>query len=292
MVQRDAPRAPSTRTTRRRYDWRSTRDRLARARADLLDARALRTDPTYRELAAGFELADGSRRVYCYHVRKTAGTSLFLSFLALGGEDPHDVWRRLNSDPLQRTVSGRYAFASDHPKVIAEGAYLFARSHRDFDSVTLPPETFTVTVLRDPLRRALSLYEYLVAGDAPDAPGRVSEHQRSWARDGLDRFLDQVPDRHLLNQLATFSSRLDVGEAAERIGSCSSVFFTEGFTDGMHELGGRLGLPLEVQRARVSSVHCEPTVEQLDRLHARLDPEYRLFHRLERAGMVLPEPLR
>ncbi len=135
----------------------------------------IRLDPTYRRLSDGYHLPDGWRRVYCHHIRKTAGTSLFLSFLALGGEDPMDVWRRINAARLPRTISGPYAFASIHRRLLAEGAYLFGRAHRPAEDQPLPPGTFTVTVLRDPVARVHSYYDYLVAGDAPDTPGRVAD---------------------------------------------------------------------------------------------------------------------
>ena len=147
------------------------------ARRDLRgvrDVAAIRLDPTYRRLAAHYRFPDGSRHVYLHHVRKSAGTSLFLSFLALGGEDPMDVWRRINSSRLPRTVSGPYGFASVHRRLLAEGAYLFGRAHRPVEEQPLRPDTFTVTVLRDPVARAHSYFDYLVAGDGPDAPGQVS----------------------------------------------------------------------------------------------------------------------
>src|SRR5271166_2089349 len=82
--------------------WRSAR----RGVRGLRDVAEMRLDPTYRRLAAGYRLPDGYRRVYLHHIRKTAGTSLFLSFLALGGEDPMTVWNRINAARLPRTVSG------------------------------------------------------------------------------------------------------------------------------------------------------------------------------------------
>ena len=108
------------------------------------DVASMRLDPTYRRLAEAYELPDGSKRVYCHHIRKTAGTSLFLSFLALGGEDPMAVWQRITSARLPRTVSGGYAFASVHRRLISEGAYLYARAHRPVEEQPLPPRTFTV----------------------------------------------------------------------------------------------------------------------------------------------------
>ena len=247
-----------------------------------------RLDPTYRRLAASYRLPDGSRRVYCHHIRKTAGTSLFLSFLALGGEDPFDVWRRINSSGLTRTTSGPYAFVSVHRRLLAEGAYLFGRAHRPAAEQPLPPDTFTVTVLRDPVARVHSYYDYLVAGDAPDTPGRVAERERRMAADGFDAFLDRVPDRHLVSQLHTFSTSLDVSEAVDRIAGCSSVFFTESYAVGLADLGARLDLPLALHRARVTERRSVLTDAQSERLRTMLDPEYQLLGRLAAGGIVGP----
>ena len=246
----------------------------------------MRTDPTYRRMAEEFALPDGSRRVYCYHVRKTAGTSLFLSFLALGGEDPIAVWRRITASRLQRTTSAAYSYASNDRDVLAEGAYFFGRSHHRYVDQPLPAGTFTVTILRDPVERARSYYDYLVAGDDPGMPGRVSRRQRLLVRDGFDAFLDRVPATGLLTQLAMFSEGLDLSEAADRIAGCSSVFFTEDFAAGLARLGRRLDLPLVPYRARVTSGRTELTERQLERLHARLEPEYELLRRLHERGIA------
>jgi hypothetical protein len=252
------------------------------------DVAVLRLDPTYRRLADGYRFPDGSRRVYLHHVRKTAGTSLSLSFLALGGEDPVDVWRRVNRARLSRTISGGYAFASVHRLVLAQGAYLFGRAHRPAAQQPLPPATFTVTVLRDPVARAHSYYDYLVAGDAPDAPGRVAERERRIARDGFDAFLEQVPDRHLLCQLHTFSTSFDVAEAVDRVAACSAVLSTETYDDGLSALGTRLGLPLTSRRARVVGVRSTLDGTQIERLRTRLEPEYELLRRLTAGGIRVP----
>jgi len=254
------------------------------------DVADMRFDPTYRRLAADYHLPDGSRRVYCHHIRKTAGTSLFLSFLSLGGEDPMDVWRRINGARLPRTVSGRYAFASVHRKLLAEGDYFFARAHRPVVEQPLAPDTFTVTVLRDPVARVHSYFDYLVVGDTPDAPGRVAERERRTAYDGFDAFLDRVPAPHLLNQLHTFSTTFDVAEAVDRVAACSSVFFTEGYTDGLADLGARLAVPLTVHRARVTGSRSSLTDSQLERLRAMLEPEYELLRRLSVGGITAPTP--
>ncbi|HLH29125.1 MAG TPA: hypothetical protein VKW77_09415 [Acidimicrobiales bacterium] len=266
--------------------WRRARRAVVRSASAAHDHWLIRRDGTYRRLASAYELPDGSRRVYCYHVRKTAGTSLFLSFLALGGEDPFAVWGRINRARLKRTTSGPYAFASDNRRVLAEGAYLFGRSHRRASDQPLPSRTYTVTVLRDPAERVHSLYDYLVAGDEPGLPGRVSARDRRLALGGFDAFLDRIPRHYLLTQLAMFSDRLDVGEAADRIAACSFVFTTARFADGLAELGRRLDLDLEPQRARVTAQHSELSEAQRERLRERLAPEYELLRRLEAAGVT------
>jgi len=271
----------SSRVVRR---WRATKRGL-RGFGALVDARF---DPTYRRLAAGYRLPDGSRRVYLHHIRKTAGTSLFLSFLALGGEDPMEVWRRINGPGLPRAVSGGYAFASVHRRLLADGDYYFGRAHRPAEEQPLAKGTFTVTVLRDPVARVHSYFDYLVEGDPPNSPGRVAERQRRLASGGFDAFLDRVPPRHLLSQLHTFSTALDVSAAAERVAACSAVFYTERFAEGLADLGGRLDVPLGLHRARVTGARSTLTPAQTDRLRELLEPEYDLMARLEDAGIGRP----
>lgn len=264
------------------------RSRTVRAASRLRSHAELRLDPTYRRLSRSYLLPDGSRRVYYYHIRKTAGTSLGFSFLALGGEDPLEVRRRISESRLRRTVSGPYAFAVFRREVLAEGAYFFGRSHRCYDDQPLPERTFTVTVLRDPADRVHSYFDYLVAGDKPGMPTKLSGRERRLAFGGFDAFLDRVPDHHLLNQLAIFSKRLDVGEAADRIAGCSCVLTTSDFARGMADLGRRLELPLTEHRARVTTARSSLTDGQRDRLRARLEPEYELLRRLQATGVLDP----
>ena len=201
------------------------------------------------------------------------------------------MWRRLNASRLYRTISGEYAFASTNPRVLAEGAYFYGQSHGSAERQPLPPSTFTVTILRDPVRRAHSLYDFLVAGDLPGSPSQIPRHERAWAADGFDAFLERVPPQHLLNQLWMFSTKLDVSEAAARVATCSSVLFTEDFAARLPELGDQFGLSLPVLRARVTSARSELTEPQTERLRQLLAPEYELLERLADRG-IAPGKLR
>jgi hypothetical protein len=261
--------------------------KLRKSVRGLHDLVEIRADGSYRRLAEGYELPDGSRRVYCHHVRKTAGTSLHLSFMALGGEDPWEVYRRMADSRLYRTRSGDYGYVAFHRRLLAEGAYFYGRSHNAAAGQELPPRTFTVTVLRDPVERAHSYFDYLVAGDDPGMPGRpVGNRERRVAVGGFDKFLEGVAPGHLMAQLGMFSERFDVSEATDRIASCSSVFFTENFAEGLGELAGRLELPLEVHRARVTGQRSTLSDRQRERLRSRLEPEYELLRRLSEGGVA------
>jgi hypothetical protein len=214
-------------------------------------------------------------RVYLYHVRKTAGTSLANSFLALGGEDPSVVFHRMARRP-HATRSGGLVFVHFERALLQHGSYLFGWSHHPSWYLTLPPRTFTVTVLRDPIERVLSLYRYL-ADPQPDAglPFPAPEEDRRWAGDGFSTFLDRAPRTALCNQLHTFSRMLDPAEAADAVRGCHAYFFTDCYGEGLDALSRLLGLALARRVDRRSVPAPPPRPEELERLRRMLDAEYR-----------------
>ncbi len=205
-------------------------------------------------------------RVYLFHIRKTAGSSLCSAF---------------------------------------DGVEGFESAHSPAWLVEVPEEAFTVTILRDPVSRVVSYYRYLLwAIDHPDAHGlepdidaivaegalidgglRFSIDQirklktessvrelgvgqfarRLLARrSGFDGFLARVPPRKLLTQLHMFSRRFDPGEAAENILECDEVLFTESFSEGLNRLGGRLGVDLEERHERRFGERIELSENELE----------------------------
>lgn len=217
------------------------------------------------------------RRIYFIHVRKTAGTSLSNAFLSLGGEDPREVVAR--SHKALKAHSGPYAFVSvPHPLVFRFARYTFGSSHLPAWRVHLPRGTFTITILRDPIERVISLYRYL-ADELADATEvfPAPAHERAWASAGFSTFLDRADKPSLLGHLYAFSPHLDPAQAAESIRSCSVYFFAEHYNDGLAALARQLHLPLEQRRDRVSVPGTQPTEAEWARLRELLDPEYRLL---------------
>jgi sulfotransferase famil protein len=235
-------------------------------------------------------LPDGSERIYLFHVRKTAGTSLVRSFLALGGEDPGAVERRISSSLLSRTKSGQYVFTCGRG-TLQQGDYFFGWTHMAGHRLRLPSRTFTIALLRDPVARVLSYYRYLVAGDAAqgDMAWRVQDDERALAGESFADFLKNIPDELLLNQLYMFSPRFDVSEAAERILECSAIMMTETYERDLRDLASTLDLVLEYRRERITALTKAPVEEkQLDALRDRLAAEYELLEKLQASGRLSP----
>lgn len=192
------------------------------------------------------------------------------------------VEHRLARSLFGRAQSGQYLFAAGHRETIAQGRYFFAFSHNPAHRIALPPRTFTVTVLRDPMTRVVSYYRYLREGDTGDAAFRVRERERSMARDGFDAFLERVPKEHLLRQLFTFSASYDVAEAVSAIRCCSAVIRCEDYDAGMRALVARTHLALGLRRDRVTQ-HSEEILTEHSHMYLRemLAPEYDLLAGVE-----------
>jgi hypothetical protein len=230
--------------------------------------------------ASPVSLPRGTRRIYHHHVRKTGGTSLNRAFLTLGGEDPATVHRRMRG-ALHVAESGGLRFVAHDRVLLREGEYFYGWDHAPAWSIELPSETFTITVLRDPVARLLSLYRYLAdAGSDRGEPFRAGRLERMSASRGLGQFLDQVDKSDALNQLHMFSPTYSVTEAADRIRKCSAWFMTEHYDAGISALGSVLGLALPMRWDRRSTSPDVIAVRERDRMLELLEPEYNLLRAL------------
>ena len=106
-------------------------------------------------------------------------------------------------------------------RVAAAPSSYFAFSHMPYHEVAVPERTFTVTCLRDPSARLLSLYRMLMGYKANNVPHPCMKEQGKWLGNCFSDFLRNIPEEHLLNQLNMFSSECNVDEAFETISSLS-----------------------------------------------------------------------
>jgi hypothetical protein len=237
----------------------------------------------FRRLAETYELPGGWKRVYCYHIRKTGGTSLHHSFMALREEAPDKVHRRLEG-LVTRATSDDLVFVAHNVELIEEGSYFYAWSHHPAHQLELPPRTFTIVVLRDPTERVLSHYRMLLDEPQHDLPFDVPDHERRWLGRTFVEFLGNVPREHLLRQLFMFSSSFDVDEAVERIRSCAAVLFLDDYERGLQDLSHRLNLPLGVFHRRASRRNTALSETEIGRLRELLAPEYEMIARFKRSA--------
>ena len=245
--------------------------------------------PVYRLTNQRMPLPDDLRRIYFYHVRKTGGTTFAHAFLALGGEQPGVVEGRMKRPPFC-TTSGPYRFAYQDPPLLRRGYYFFGYGHESAQLVRLPERTFTITILRDPVDRVVSLYRYLADPRADEGQTfRSQAYERLWVRSGFSDFLDKVAPFELLNQLYMFSQSGDVSAAAERILRCDRVLLTEDLDRGQAELAAYLGLSLAPRRERQSTLDYWPAANEADRLRELLEPEYQLMS-LVTSSLSVPPP--
>jgi hypothetical protein len=246
-------------------------------------------------MAAAAEVSAGDyKRVYHFHVRKTAGTSLNAAFWALGGFDLQAV---SNSQLLE---GNGLKFVRGNQGLIEEGDYFFANSHQPAYELRLPPDTYTITILRDPAARVISYFRYLLWArghreareEEPFIDSVVAESSFLDRRFPPRRrevtfrdFLERVPSRHLLNQLHMFSARMDPSEAAEAALACSATCFTETYPEDLRRVAAELRLDLEEKRERGFGEKVEPSDREREMLRERLAPEYAMIERV-REGLT------
>ncbi|HLO15689.1 MAG TPA: sulfotransferase family 2 domain-containing protein [Anaerolineales bacterium] len=239
-------------------------------------------DHRYKKLAT-YHITGGYQRIYLYHIQKTGGTSLNYMFLSLGGEDPLDVYNRLAAKGLKarRTLSNDKVYVGWDKKLIEDGNYFYAFSHTPKHRLRIPEETFTITCLRDPKKRVLSLYKEFFEYKLNDVDHPCRVYSDNWLGNSFHDFLRNAPQKELLRQLYMFSPTFDIEEALENILACSFFFRTEEFSQGCDELSKRLKINLLPLHVRKTTINAAIKESELLLLESILKPEYELMAKLE-----------
>lgn len=224
--------------------------------------------------------SQSNSRIYLYHIRKTAGTSLIHSFLSLYG-DPKNLYKRLKNNVCLKQ-KGK-VFVGWDPAIIAKGNFFFAFSHLPYHDVQLPKDTFTITCFRDPIERVLSHYKMLAANKNNEEYVKFYklDSEMEMIHGGVDAFLDNITPEHLLRQLYMFSKEFNIEEAVENINNCSYFFFSDEFEAGLRDISSKLDLNLQPQVANRSNFSLNLEEKTLIRLREQLEPEYKLYKALK-----------
>ena len=190
------------------------------------------------------------KRIYHFHIRKSAGTSANAAFWRLAGKNLQDVGRA----PL--IVSGKFVFVRHNRDLIKAGHYTFANSHAPFWEFDLPKDTFSFTIFRDPVSRLYSLYRYyhfnFYHKDAHllDPMNSNAKNGGAWLGKCFSDFLERVPRKHLENQLFMFSNKFDVEEAFSNVQKLSNFYFQDNLPKLANDLQYISGYPVQLMKER------------------------------------------
>ena len=204
-------------------------------------------------------------------------------FLSLTGDDDK-LYKKLNRSLSQRFISNDLVIQGWNPLLIERGHFFYGFSHLPRHQLKLKADTFTLTCLRDPYKRIVSLYNMLIdqVENDPLHPGLKS--QKQWLGNSFSDFIDRIPKNELLNQLYIFSEDYNVDEAVKKIKALEFYFFTESFDSDILQLNKILGLNLKPMHVRKASatVGVNITPDESIRLKKMLAPEIELIEKLKK----------
>jgi len=230
------------------------------------------------------------KRIYHFHIRKSAGTSVNAAFWNLAGLDLNSIWKK------SLIVTNDKVFVRHHYDLIQEGNYTFANSHLPFWKIKLPPETLTFSVFRDPVQRIVSLYRYYHFNvNHPEAhlldPMNSSVKQYAhWLGNSFGDFLENIPRQHSVNQVYMFSENFNVEEALLNLSKLSYVFFQDDLDMLPPIIEKETSLKPELKRERAFPVTtAEITDIELNKARSILADEILLFNKLKELYSVKPQ---
>lgn len=243
--------------------------RIQQVRYIMGDRSSLDPEPGWPKILGRYD------RLYFFHVRKTAGTSLISAFMNVRQDISPQQYAFMQQNGW--LAHGEYVYVSHNRFLLERGDYFFGSSHLAMHELDVPADSFKLVILRDPVARVISHYRMLRHWRVNDHyhPARVEED--AYLGDGFTDFLDRFPPRHLLRQLYMFSEGLRVDEALDNLKSTNFIMMTEGYADQLETLGALLDLPLRCLPDRAGHDPVMVSARERSLLREAVAPEYELL---------------
>lgn len=232
-------------------------------------------------------------RIYHYHIRKSAGTSINTAFWNLVGHDLDSVGR----EPIM--IGEGKSFVVNNNILIDAGNYFYASSHFPLWQLELPKNTFTFTVLRDPYKRLVSLYKYYkwveqVTDEEEafrlDPSYFVLKQQHYLLNKSFSEFLDVLGNKYLFGNLYMFSEKLNPTEGLENLQKLDKVYFQDNLDFAVEDLSNTLNLKdLKLPNPQRKFENSNFVISEFEKKKALqlLQPEIE-FYNLAREKFLIP----
>lgn len=238
-------------------------------------------------------LPENIDRIYHYHIRKSAGTSVNTAFWKLAGHELDSVGR----EPIM--IGKGKSFVVNSNILINEGNYFFASSHFPQWELKLPKNTFTFTVLRDPYERLVSLYKYYkwveqVTDEEEafrlDPSYFVLKQQHYLLHKSFSEFLDVIGNKYLYGNLYMFSKNINPSEGIKNLENLNKVYFQDNLKFAIEDLSETLMLKdLKLTKPQRKFENSNFVISETEKQKALqlLQPEIE-FYNLAREKFLIP----
>ena len=159
---------------------------------------------------------NGFQRIYHNHIRKCAGTSINKALIkSLGGDN--DAYEVLANKTFHKMNLKYGSVVGWNASAINRGSFFFGFSHEPLHNLELDENTFVFSLLRDPVKRAVSHFNMLkdIINEGGKHPALIVE--KNFAFGDFTHFLENIPKAHLCAQLYNFSKTYDLKEAIDTL---------------------------------------------------------------------------
>lgn len=230
-----------------------------------------------RHLSQRYLIAGKYKRIYHYHIAKTGGTSLNYAMLSLGKMSGDMVYHGLAYSRSHRFISGDKVFVGWQKDLLKRGDFFYGFSHLPVDKIGVPQGSFRMTIVRNPVARAVSYYKMLVTFKELDYRHPAMNAERAYLGNSFSDFLLRVPRRHLMAQLRMFSPQYNPAEALENIMKLEYIMFTEELDRDVKILSKRIGYDVSLNHVRVNPRTISLSHSDMKKLEGLVKPEIKFY---------------
>ena len=234
-----------------------------------------------------YNLDSQFNRIYHYHVPKSGGTTLNMTIYKSYGyifdkNNLHNNFSEQASNLVSRSIKINNKVFLDHNKfLINRGHFYYAWSHYPYHEIFPHSDSFTVTTIRNPVNRVISLYKHSLnlTNDSTD------KHQKELfllKSDNILDFVKKLPVYHRYGSLYFYSKKLDINEAFENLKTISEIVLDFDFDSVKSTFFERFNINLEFERENISEISYEPTKDEIIVLENLLEKEIELYLKIKK----------